>query len=154
MSYLTGYLVNYRMIILENNADFILDTALIQSIANTRTQRDIELILCDDEAIQELNRTHRHIDKPTDVLSFPLEGDHDHLPLGTIVISLDHARAKATELGHTVQEEIALLFVHGVLHLMGYDHENDAGEMREIEHAILREFALPESLIIRTEVTA
>ena len=142
------------MIFLENNTDFIPDIALLQSIADTRTQRDIELMLCDDAAIQELNRTHRHIDKATDVLSFPVEGEHAHLPLGTIVISLDHARAKAEELSHTLQEEIALLFVHGLLHLMGYDHETDAGEMREIEHAILHEFALPESLIIRTEVTA
>jgi len=139
------------MIFLENNTDFIPDTAQLQSIADTRTQRDIELILCDDAMIQELNRTHRHMDTATDVLSFPLEGDHNHLPLGTIVISLDHARTKATELGHTTEEEIALLFVHGLLHLMGYDHETDAGQMREEEHRILREFGLPKSLIVRTE---
>ena len=142
------------MIIIENNTEFSLDIALLQAIADTRTQREIELILCDDITIQELNRTHRHIDKATDVLSFPLEGDHEHLPLGTIVISLDHAQAKAVELGHTTQEEIALLFVHGLLHLMRYDHETDQGQMREIEHTILREFKLPESLIIRSEVTA
>ncbi len=139
------------MIMIENNTKFSLDTALLKAITDTRTQREIELILCDDAAIQELNRTHRHIDKATDVLSFPLEGEHEHLPLGTIVISLDHAQAKAEELGHTTQEEIALLFVHGLLHLMGYDHETDDGKMREIEHAILREFKLPDSLIIRTE---
>lgn len=141
------------MIFVENNTDFILDTSNLQAIADTRTHRDIELILCDDATIRELNRTHRHIDTATDVLSFPLEGDHDHLPLGTIVISLDHAREKAAELSHTTEEEIALLFVHGLLHLMGHDHETDEGEMREIEHAILREFELPDSLIIRTEAT-
>ncbi len=139
------------MIFLENNTDFVLDTARLQTIADTRTRRDIELILCDDTMIQELNRTHRHIDTATDVLSFPLEGDHDHLPLGTIVISLDHARAKAAELGHTTGEEIVLLFVHGLLHLMGYDHETDTGEMRKLEQDLLREFGLPESLIVRTE---
>ncbi len=139
------------MIMMENNTKFNLDTALLQAIADTRTQREIELILCDDTAIQALNRTHRQIDKATDVLSFPLEGDHEHLPLGTIVLSLDHAEAKAAELGHTIQEEIALLFVHGLLHLMGYDHETDDGQMREIEHTILNDFSLPQSLIVRTE---
>ena len=125
------------MIFLDNNTDFILDTTKLQVIADARTHRDIELILCDDARIRELNQTHRHIDKATDVLSFPLEGDHDHLPLGTIIISLDHARTKAAELGHTTEEEIALLFIHGLLHLMGYDHETDAGEMRQLEQSIL-----------------
>ena len=142
------------MIFLENTTQFTLDTALLQTIANRRTDRDIELILCDDAAIRELNRTHRHIDRATDVLSFPIEGDHDHLPLGTVVISLDHARAKAAELHHTTDEEIALLFIHGLLHLEGYDHESDTGQMRELEQTILRDFGLPESLIIRTEATS
>ena len=139
------------MIFLENNTNFILETTKLQSIADTRTHRDIELILCDDAMIRELNQTHRHIDKATDVLSFPLEGDHGHLPLGTIIISLDHARTKAAELGHATEEEIALLFIHGLLHLMGYDHETDDGEMRKLEQSLLREFGLPESLIVRTE---
>jgi probable rRNA maturation factor len=141
------------MIILENTTDFSIDLDRLEAIADTQTQRDVELILCDDAAIAELNRTHRGIDDPTDVLSFPLEGELDHLPLGTIVISLDHIRRKANELGHTPDEEAALLFVHGLLHLLGYDHESDAGEMREYEHALLRRFDLPESLIVRTEAS-
>jgi probable rRNA maturation factor len=139
------------MIFLENTTDHSIDLYRLQAIAATQTQRDVELIVCDDAAITELNRTHRGIDAPTDVLSFPIEGAHGHLPLGTVVISSEHAQRKADELGHTPDEEIALLFVHGLLHLMGYDHEQDAGEMREREHALLREFALPESLIVRTE---
>ena len=139
------------MIFLENNTDFSFETDRLELIARTQTQRDIELILCDDPAIASLNHAHRGIDHPTDVLSFPLSGDHAHMPLGTVVISIDHAQSKATELGHDTHEEILLLFLHGLLHLLGYDHESDEGQMRQKEHKLIRQFHLPESLIIRTE---
>jgi probable rRNA maturation factor len=139
------------MISIDNTTDCTLDTPMLEAIADALTQREIELVICDDATIAELNRTHRQIDAPTDVLSFPLAGEHDHMPLGTVVIACDHARRKADELGHTPDAEIALLFIHGLLHLLGYDHETDTGQMREREHALIRMFELPESLIVRTE---
>jgi probable rRNA maturation factor len=139
------------MIFLENRTDRSIDTVLLQSLADELTHRDVELILCDDPTIAELNRTHRGKAEATDVLSFPLEGELEHQPLGAVVISVDHALAKADTLGHTLDEEIALLFIHGLLHLLGYDHETDTGQMRAEEHALLRAFGLPESLIVRTE---
>jgi len=138
------------MIFLENTTQFAPAIERLKEIADAISTRDIELILCDDDAIKELNRQYRRLDKATDVLSFPLAGDHDHLPLGTVVISTDHALQKAGELGHSIDDEIALLFIHGVLHLAGYDHETDNGEMREKEHKIIRAFGLPESLIVRS----
>jgi len=139
------------MIFIENPDNHPLNLSLLESIAATLTQRDIELVICDDTAIRTLNRQHRQIDKATDVLSFPLEGDLPHQPLGTIVISHDHVQRKADELGHALGDEYALLFVHGLLHLLGMDHETDGGEMREQEHALIHRFGLPESLIVRTE---
>jgi len=139
------------MIIIENPNKQTLNLSLLESIADTLTQRDIELIICDDATITKLNREHRKVDASTDVLSFPLAGEHAHLPLGAVVISHDHVRRKADELGHTAEEEYALLFIHGLLHLLGYDHETDEGTMREREHDLIRQFALPDSLIVRTE---
>jgi len=139
------------MITLDNQTDIPIETAHLEPIAEALTPREIELTLCDDAAIRSLNREYRHIDKATDVLSFPLEGDLPGQPLGSLVISLDHVRARAQELGHRPEEELALLFIHGLLHLLGYDHETDNGEMRSEEARLIREFDLPESLIVRTE---
>jgi probable rRNA maturation factor len=84
------------------------------------------------------------------VLSFPLE-DVPHMPLGTIVISVDKVKEKALELGHSEEDEFTLLFIHGLLHLLGYDHEVDDGEMRLKEKEIIKTFNLPDSLILRNE---
>ncbi len=139
------------MLFIDNQTDITLPADLLERIAASQTHRDIELMIVDEKTIHTLNHTHRDIDRATDVLSFPLEGDLPHQPLGTVVISADHARAAAGQLGHPVEAEIALLFVHGLLHLMGYDHETDAGQMRDKEEEILAHFQLPKSLIVRTE---
>jgi len=139
------------MITLENTTDFYPDTARLEAILRHLSDRELELVLCGDREIRELNRIHRDIDRPTDVLSFPLEGELPGLPLGSLVISVDRVGEKADELGHTPQEELELLFIHGLLHLLGYDHETDEGEMRRKEAELIREFGLPESLIVRTE---
>ncbi len=139
------------MITVDNQTDTPIETGHLEPIAEALTPREIELILCDDTTIRTLNREHRNLDKATDVLSFPLEGDLPGQPLGALVISLDHVHARAEELGHSPAEELALLFIHGVLHLLGYDHETDRGEMRTEEARLIREFGLPESLIVRTE---
>ena len=139
------------MILLENKTNHNIDENRLNSIAKyLNTQRDIELIITNNSEIQQLNKEFRDKDKPTDVLSFPLE-DAPFMPLGTIVISLDKAKEVAHKLNHKVDDEIALLFIHGLLHLLGYDHEVDKGEMREKEKEIIEHFNLPKSLIIRGE---
>ncbi len=135
----------------ENQTDFPLPIEKLEEIAHTLTSREIELVVCDNPTIRKLNADYRSKDYPTDVLSFPLEGDFDTLPLGSLVMSSDMTYQKAKELGHTPQEESILLFIHGLLHLLGYDHELDDGEMRAYEARLIRTLGLPESLIVRTE---
>ena len=83
-----------------------------------------------DKRIHELNRQFRNVDKPTDVLSFP---DDEETNLGDIAISVETAAAQAKENGLTFDTEIAQLILHGLLHLSGYDHETDNGEMNRLE---------------------
>ena len=83
-----------------------------------------------DKAIRQLNRQFRGVDKATDVLSFPAE---DETNLGDIAISVETAAAQAKENGLTFEGEVAQLILHGLLHLSGYDHETDNGEMNRLE---------------------
>ena len=71
--------------------------------------------------------------------------------IGTLIISLDMARNVAGAMSHSPEAEIKLLFIHGLLHLLGYDHETDNGEMRAEEELLIKEFELPNSLIVRSE---
>lgn len=90
---------------------------------------DVSIALVDDAYIQVLNREYRGIDQPTDVLAFPMEGDHarSEPALGDIVISLERARDQARQFKHPIRREVALLAVHGVLHLLGYEDDTEAG---------------------------
>ena len=138
------------MIELDNRSSLEIDEPFLNSIAETLTDREIELIITSDHEIQEINAANRGIDKATDVLSFPYE-DMPMTPLGSIVISANHVTDKAAAFKHKQSDELALLFIHGLLHILGYDHEVDAGEMRKEEEKLINEFGLPQSLIIRTE---
>lgn len=139
------------MILLDNIADIEIELEKLKNIYNyLNITKDIELIITGNNEIKEYNREYRGVDKATDVLSFPLE-DVPHMPLGTIIISADKAREIASNLKHSVEDELTLLFIHGVLHLLGYDHEVDSGEMREKEKSLIEHFDLPTSLIIRTQ---
>ena len=137
------------MIDLDNGTEFKIDILILEKIANSLTQKDIELLVVKNDEIQELNKEHRNIDKATDVLSFPIDFDMPNMPLGSIVISTDFVEEKAKEYGHTFNEEFSLLFIHGILHLLGYDHEVDNGEHRQKEEELIKEFNLPDSLIVR-----
>jgi len=144
------------MIDLDNQTDLSIDLGKLEKIADALTHADIELIVTDDETIQALNSEHRGKASTTDVLSFPLETPFTEqsvfgMPLGSIVIAQSYVVQKAKELGHTTQDELSLLFIHGMLHLLGFDHEVDEGEMREKEEALIAQFDLPKSLIVRTE---
>jgi len=138
------------MIELENTTSLTVDKNLLNTIAISLTQKEIELIITSDKEIQKINKEHRGIDKSTDVLSFPYMV-MPMSPLGSIVISAQHVELKAEELGHTNIDELSLLFIHGLLHLLGFDHEVDNGEMRIEEARLIEIFGLPKSLIIRTQ---
>ena len=138
------------MIELDNRTSLKINTDIIDAIADSLTKKEIELIITDAKEMREINKTHRNIDKDTDVLSFPYE-EMPMSPLGSIVICSSHVEEKAKELGHSQNDEFALLFIHGLLHLLGYDHEIDDGRMREEETILINKFNLPQSLIVRTE---
>jgi probable rRNA maturation factor len=96
------------------------------------TKAELSILLCDDQAIHALNRRHRRKNKPTDVLAFAMQ-EGTSMPrgrrlLGDIVISLDTARRQAAEHKHPLWDEVTLLLAHGLLHLIGYDHRDDAEE--------------------------
>ena len=138
------------MIELDNRTTLNIDISVLQSIANSLSNKDIELIITNEKEMQSINKTHRNIDKSTDVLSFPYE-NMPMSPLGSIVVSSLHVEKLAKELNHTTDDEITLLFIHGLLHLLGYDHEIDNGEMREKELQLIEKLNLPKSLIVRTQ---
>jgi len=92
-----------------------------------------------DQTIRQLNRQFRGTDKATDVLSFPAE---DELNLGDIAISVDTAAAQAKENDLTFENEVAQLILHGLLHLSGYDHETDNGEMNRLELRLRRKLGI------------
>ncbi len=138
------------MIELDNRTSLILNKNLLEKITKTLTNKEIELLITTQEEMQSINKQHRNINKSTDVLSFPYE-DMLMAPLGSIVISAWHVLDKSIELGHTDEEELCLLYIHGLLHLLGYDHEVDNGEMRQEEERLINKFHLPKSLIIRTQ---
>ncbi|MBH8597391.1 rRNA maturation RNase YbeY [Thermoactinomyces sp. CICC 10523] len=98
---------------------------------------EVAVTIVDNEKIHQLNREYRGIDRPTDVLSFPLwepdeewviDEEEEEVMLGDIVISLPKAKEQAAEYGHTLARELGFLAVHGFLHLLGYDHETEQEE--------------------------
>jgi probable rRNA maturation factor len=107
-------------------------------------------LIADDGELRELNRKFLRKDYPTDVLSFPASNGGLG---GEMAISLDRAAAQAAEFGHSVEEELRILMIHGLLHLAGMDHESDAGQMARSEAHWRKRFKLPPGLIARTGPT-
>ena len=105
-------------------------TKALAAIGNKESTATIAFV--SDKRIRELNRQFRGVDKATDVLSFPAD-DPDESDLGDIAVSVDTAATQAKENGLKLDEEIAQLILHGLLHLSGYDHETDNGEMNRLE---------------------
>jgi probable rRNA maturation factor len=105
--------------------------------------------LVSDARIRALNRQYRGADKATDVLSFP-SGPNGDPSLGDVVIATGVARRQAEVAGHALSTELKVLALHGLLHLLGYDHETDAGEMARLEQRLRRRHGLPLGLIERT----
>jgi probable rRNA maturation factor len=112
----------------------------------------VDVLLAGDATIAALNRDFRRKNKPTDVLSFPamtVPGQRNYAA-GDLAISLDTAARQAQEHGHSLEDELKVLLLHGVLHLSGHDHERDDGEMRRLEQRLRRQLALPAGLIERS----
>lgn len=136
-------------IVLENSTKHNINLDFLAKITKELSSEEIEFILTNNEEIHEINLTTRGIDKPTDVLSFPYE-NMPHTPLGSIVISVDFVEEKSKLYNHSFDDELSLLFIHGLLHLVGFDHETDNGEHRQKEEELIKKFNLPDSLIVRT----
>ncbi|MDR3747274.1 MAG: rRNA maturation RNase YbeY [Acidobacteriota bacterium] len=140
------------MIVLQQSETEISERAL--SLFAGKAQRaiglegEVNVRITSSRELQELNRRFRGKDKPTDVLSFP-----SGMPkvAGDIAISREIAAAKAAEIGHPMETELKVLILHGLLHLAGYDHEADNGEMLLREIALRRKLSLPVGLIERAQ---
>ena len=112
---------------------------------------EFSVLLTGDERLRALNLQFRGLDKPTDVLSFPaLPEAAKSSQGGDVAISLETAAAQAAEHGHPLQVEVKILILHGLLHLAGYDHERDRGQMRRREVLLRKQFALPAGLVERS----
>ncbi len=107
--------------------------------------REFHCRVTTDAELRRLNREFRGQDSATDVLSFPGEDEY----LGDLAISRERADGQAREFGHSPSEEIRILMLHGVLHLLGFDHENDRGEMSNLERQWRLQLTLPAGLIER-----
>ncbi|MBA4547748.1 rRNA maturation RNase YbeY [Thermoactinomyces intermedius] len=114
---------------------------------------DVAVTVVDNEQIHALNKEYRQVDRPTDVLSFPLwepeedwviTEEEETVPLGDIVISYPKAKEQAEEYGHSIERELGFLAVHGFLHLLGYDHETaeEEKEMFQRQEEILQQAGL------------
>lgn len=114
-----------------------IESALTRVLADHESDGGVTVIISDDEHLHQLNERFRQIDRPTDVLSFELDDTEDPEDdvLGEIYISIDRARDQAREAGHPLEAEVRHLAVHGTLHLLGYEHDTDAGyeKMRSTE---------------------
>jgi probable rRNA maturation factor len=144
----------------------------LQSVAPARARGAVTVAVVSDRRIRQLNRDFRDQDAVTDVLSFPADegggrrvgepprspgagraGRAAHEPsrafLGDVVIAAGSARRQAREIGHSLQSELRVLALHGLLHLLGYDHEHDDGRMARLERRLRRKGGLREGLIER-----
>lgn len=120
---------------------------------NFQGAAEVSVTFANNEQIHELNKMHRNVDAPTDVLSFPMgeDGKYDIDPaanakiLGDIVISMEKAVEQAERFGHTLQREVGYLTAHSMLHLLGYDHEEplEKVHMREKEELVMTQLGLP-----------
>ena len=110
----------------------------------------VDVLITDDRRMQALNRQFRGKSKPTDVLSFPAApSPKGHRLAGDIAVSAQIAKSNAQRFGHSLEEEIRVLILHGMLHLAGYDHERDSGRMARRERTLRQQLRLPLALTER-----
>ena len=118
----------------------------LRRIAPARARGSVTVAIVPDARVRALNRAFRRKDSPTDVLSFPA-GERGYL--GDVIIAAGVARRQARDAGHSLQTELRVLALHGLLHLLGYDHETDDGRMARVERRLRTKGGLREGLIER-----
>lgn len=142
------------MIIFQKRVANLTELALSRFVARARRAAGLKglvnVLLTSSAEMKSLNRRFRGKDKPTDVLSFPAEPDAQKQFAGEIAISAEIAAQNAWALRHSPAEEVKILVLHGVLHLRGYDHECDNGQMARREEQLRAKLHLPLGLIERT----
>jgi probable rRNA maturation factor len=121
----------------------------LRRIAPRSARGFLTIAILPDAKVKALNKRFRGVDKPTDVLSFHADAKRDK-NLGDIVIARGMARKQAKSLGHSLAVEFRVLALHGLLHLLGYDHEVDGGRMARVETRLRRKAGLPLGLIARS----
>lgn len=132
-----------------------IDTKIIEDLIKLTSNKlnvetsVVEVILTENEHIREINKTYRGIDKSTDVISFAFQDSEDIfldgvVNLGEIYISIDKVHEQAKDYGHSFERELGFLTVHGLLHLLGYDHmeKSEEEEMFSLQEEILKEYGL------------
>ncbi len=144
------FVLETKVVLLEHQTGGVRERAL--ALFAGKAQRaiglrgEVVILITTSLQVQEMNRLYRRKDAPTDVLSFPSQSPK---LIGDIAISAEIAAANAAELGHLPETELRILILHGLLHLAGYDHEADEGEMRAYESRLRQQFGLPSGLIER-----
>jgi probable rRNA maturation factor len=127
--------------------------AWLAAAAPASARGEVTVAIVSDGRMRSLNRSFRGKDYATDVLSFPLQRDDgegaEASHLGDVVIAVGVARKQAADAGHSVNTELRVLALHGLLHLLGYDHETDDGRMARVEARLRRRAGLEEGLIQR-----
>ena len=128
----------------------------LSGVAPARARGTVTLVLADDDEVRRLNRVWRGTNRPTDVLSFPADPAAPRprgvpVHLGDVVIATGVARQQAAAQGHAYGTELKVLALHGLLHLLGYDHETDDGRMARAERRLRRAAGLPQGLIEREQ---
>ena len=142
------------MVIFQKRVTDLTELALDRFVASARRAAGLKgvvnVLLTSSAEMKSLNRRFRGKDKPTDVLSFPAEAGSRKQFVGDIAVSVEIASQNARLLGHSPAEEVKILVLHGILHLRGYDHECDNGQMAKREQRLRAQFHLPLALIART----
>lgn len=141
-------LFNETEIILDDELALI-EKVLLHGLTKLKIDKvEFNIIIVDNDYIHNLNKEYRHIDRETDVITFALEDDKTFNPkeriLGDVYISIDKAKSQSEEYGHSLKRELCFLAVHGLLHLLGYDHMNEHDEkiMFGLQKEILDEMGI------------
>jgi probable rRNA maturation factor len=152
-----GSKIHLNVVIFEKRVADLNELALSRFVTRARRAAGLEtsanVLITSSAAMKSLNRRFRGENKPTDVLSFPAAPSLSKSLAGEIAISAEIASRNARTLGHTAAEEIKILVLHGILHLRGYDHECDNGQMARRERQLRAKLRLPLGLIERTAMS-
>lgn len=136
---------------IENRAKTRLERFLQSARKQANVPGEVNILFAEQDEVRRLNREYRGKNKATDVLSFPAaEVPGGGRLIGDIVVCVDIARANANSLGHSLEDELKILLLHGLLHLAGHDHESDNGKMAALEQKLRAKLKLPTGLIERT----